>query len=91
MMFWNRKRLFADSSAEMLAKSCDALKQAKIPYEVKTTTSHGPIRRQLEMRKNIQPRNWAVDYKVYGEEFTHVYCLYVHKKDYPKAKSLLSL
>jgi len=91
MMIWNRKRLFADSSAEMLAKSCDTLKQAGIPYEVKTTTSHVPIKRQLEMKKNIQPRNWAVDYKVYGEEFTHVYYLYVHKKDYPKAKSLLSL
>ena len=91
MMFWNRKRLFADSSAEMLAKSCDALKTAGIPYDVKTTCSHGPIKRQLEMRKNIQPQNWAVDYKVYGEEFTHVYYLYVHRKDYVRAKALLSL
>ena len=91
MMIWNRKKLFADSSAEMLAKSCDALKQAGIPYEVKTTVSHGPFKRQLEMRKNIQPRNWAVDYKVYGEEFTHVYYLYVHRTDYARAKSLLSI
>ena len=39
-----------------------------------------------EMRKNIQPRNWAVDYKVYGEEFTHVYYLYVRRRDYARAK-----
>jgi hypothetical protein len=77
--YLNRKKLMCDSSPEELARVKASMKNAGIPFTVKTIKSRGIL-------------GMSVDSKVYGtynqpyaDRTTFVYYLYVRKKDYNTA------
>ena len=90
-MIWmlNRKRLIALSDALELARIRTKLEAAEIPMEVKTTTSRGPLGRSVDVGFASAPRNVNSPVSsrgVYGAELTHIYYVYVRRKDYAAAK-----
>ena len=88
----NRQRLIAISDPMELARIRSVLKQASIPFEVKTTSSRGVIGRSIDVGFASQPRNVnsAVSGSgVYGSELTHIYYVYVKRVDLSAAKSLI--
>lgn len=81
---FNQKKLFIDSDPIELARVKSLLNKSNIKYSVKTVTSRGAMGRRIDV--GIYSRNL----QSYGAELTHVYYLYVRKKDYIKAKDVIS-
>lgn len=90
-MIWilNRRRLIVLSDAMELARIRTRLEAAEIPMEVKTTTSRGPLGRSVDVGFASAPRNVNSPVSgrgVYGAELSHIYYVYVRRRDYPAAK-----
>ena len=83
MMIWNKKKLLTDTSSEGLAKSCDILTKSGVSYCVQTSVSNAPMFGSFAKGK--------CNFRHYREPHSYIYTLYVRRKDYPKAKALLSL
>ncbi|MEA4965672.1 MAG: hypothetical protein VB055_07615 [Oscillospiraceae bacterium] len=90
-MIWilNRRRLLATTDAIELARVRALLRQSSIPFEVKTTTSRGPMSRLIDVSMAAAARNINSPVSgsgVYGADLTHVYSLYVRRKDFADAR-----
>ena len=100
---FNRKLLCQDSSAESAAKVWAALRQAKIPYTVKTNVA-GAAKPSVKMANGGRMGSMASGASL-GSSITqgvpqsqfdggstnYTYFIYVNKKDYDKAKELCDI
>ena len=85
MFFLFRKRLLLDTSAAELMRVKQILDKHGIAYEVKTTMSDNVLSRNFNARA-AQFRHEAYS-KTANQSY--VYYLYVHRKDYARAKNLV--
>ena len=80
MPLWVKKKLLTDASPEALAKACSILKAAGISHRVQSSPADAPMFGSFAENK----------FK-YGQSYDLLYTLYVRRKDYTQAKSLLTL
>ena len=80
MPLWIKKKLLADTSSEALAKACSVLNAAGISHWVQSSPADAPMFGSFAENKFI-----------YGRSYDHLYTLYVRRKDYTRAKTLLTL
>ena len=80
---FNRKEIYLTYSMSKQAKIRDKLSQSNIKYYVKTINrmSPSPFARGMRSRTGSFGQNIDSNYK---------YVIYVHKKDYEQAKSVIS-
>jgi hypothetical protein len=82
--FFNKKILVTESNPIELARVRELLNNVEIPYAEKTVTSRGSIGRNID--SNIRS-----DFnQAYSSNLTYINYLYVRKKDYVSAKSIIS-
>lgn len=100
---FNRKLLFQDANAEAAAKVWSALREVKIPYEVKTNIS-GAAKASVKMVNGGRMGSMASGASL-GSSMTqgvpqswnegggtnYTYFIYVNKKDYDRAKTVCEL
>ena len=86
---FNRKQLFLDSSAEEAARVWSTLRQHNIPYTMKTAGVGTSLRRGLDAKIASGPMNGAVRYSEATDPCRYVYAIYVHRRDYQRAKELI--
>ena len=86
---FNRRRLWLDASAEAAARVWSALEAAGIPYEVKTLRSHSTFGRNFHAGMGYEGFQGGVRHSDMADRMSYTYVVYVHRRDYARARALL--
>ncbi|HPF54424.1 MAG TPA: hypothetical protein P5116_07475 [Eubacteriales bacterium] len=84
---FNRALVFMDSSAEALAAAKQAMKTAKLEYEVNTKRSRGAFGMRLDSTAYSKFQIAATDNP---QHYDYIYYLYCRRKDYTAARAAVS-
>ena len=80
---FNRKKIMTSTSMEDLGRFKMILSGSKIPYMVKTFRNRGTIGSAMDAK------SYASFNLPFGSRQTFVYYLYVHRRDYDRARVLV--
>ena len=87
----NRKRLLADSDSEAAAKVKEALKAAKIPYDVRTVQNHTALGKAIHASVGVGTFRGGMPASSFSDQCTYVYMIYVRRKDLERAREICQL
>ena len=91
MVWFNRKKLYTDSSQQDAARVWSILKANGIPYDMDTRNIGTSFRRNLHSGMSMNIGGGGMGYAPFAEERSFLYVIYVRRKDYDRARALLSL
>lgn len=89
--FFNRTKLFTDSSAEAAANVWNKLKANKIPYTMKTLQNHTSFGKTLHASYGIRSTNGGMRNSAYADQINYTYIIYVRRKDQHRAREICNL
>ena len=88
---FNRKLLFTDTNAEAAANVWSALREANIPYEMKTLQNHTTFGKNLHYHQAAHWNAGGMGAAPYADNMSYVYKIFVRKSDYARAVKLCDL
>ena len=88
---FNRKLLFTDCSGEAAANVWSALREANIPYEMKTLQNHTTFGKNLHYHQAAHWNAGGMGAAPYADSMGYVYKIFVRKSDYARAVKLCDL
>ena len=88
---FNRKLLFTDTNAEAAANVWSALREANIPYEMKTLQNHTTFGKNLHYHPAAHWNAGGMGAAPYADSMAYVYKIFVRKSDYARAVKLCDL
>ena len=91
MVWFNRKKLYTDSSQQDAARVWSILKANGIPYDMDTRNIGTSFRRSLHNGMSMSIGVGGMGYAPFAEERSFLYVIYVRRKDYDRARALASL
>ena len=91
MIWFNRKKLYTDSSQQDAARVWSILKANGIPYDMDTRNIGTSFRRNLHNGMSMGIGNGGMGYAPFAEERSFLYVIYVRRRDYDRARALVSL
>ena len=91
MVWFNRKKLYTDSSQQDAARVWGILKANGIPYDMDTRNIGTSFRRNLHSGMSMNIGLGGMGYAPFAEDRSFLYVIYVRRKDYDRARALISL
>ena len=90
MVWFNRKKLFTDSSQEAAARVWSVLKANGVPYDMDTRNIGTSFRRSIHNGMSMNIGVGGMGYAPFAEDRSFLYVIYVRRRDYDRALALIN-